>query len=303
MMSRGPTLPVAAVLLGSAAILLVVGSNDEGALRTEGSRGPPASSLAGDVPGRAPDLLRGEAEASRDRDRAETSSPDSEADRRRRHKELVGTLESLRTALAQPIKRGEADDERKRTRRRLIEALRRQAQSVEGAWALLDLLAAEQDERTAVRLGRALRNARYGEIAGELGRRAIEGSSALERRGAVIALDLRSPEQWVEPVTLAYERDADGAVREEAANVLGRALRDREQRSLHDQIRKTLVAGLDAEDPAHRLRTLTALMAEARPDAAMRERVEAMRQDEDGRVQREAAALLRVWDGQADRRR
>lgn len=281
---------MAALLLGGAAIVVLMddGEREGPSPAAESTPDDDSSALEPAEP-----LTAGPANSSPGPESVEPTDPDQSP----RVLAATGRLGELRRILAQG-RSAEADEQRDQ-RKRLIAWLRQEAQSSEGASALLDLLAREEDEATAVRIGRALRNARFDGMAADLSRRATEARGALERRGAVIALEHRSPEQWFDAVATAYRSDDDGAVREEAANVLGRALVDRMQRSHHDRIRATLATGLGSGDAEQRLRTLTALMADRTPPAELRARVQDLRDDDDPRVGREARALLRVWESRS----
>lgn len=287
-MSRGVLLLVAALLLGGAAIVMLTdGGESEGPSHATS----PARAHGNAQPKSAEPLTAGPGTSSSSR--SEPMAP-AAAEPAARLLAATERLGALRRILAQG--RLQEDGESRDERKRLIAWLRQEAQSSEGASTLLALLAREADAQTAVRLGRALRNARFDGMAADLSRRATEARGALERRGAVIALEHRPPEQWFDAVATAYRSDDDGAVREEAANVLGRALVDRMQRSHHDRIRATLATGLGSGGAEQRLRTLTALMADRTPPAELRARVQDLRDDDDPRVGREARALLRVWE-------
>lgn len=100
------------------------------------------------------------------------------------------------------------------------------------------------EEDQALELARILREAENPEVVKALRKRAVHSDSALARRGALLALEGRAPTAWWEPVTRAYKDDPDASVRQEAADVLARALANPAYRSIHAAVRMTLIQGL-----------------------------------------------------------
>ena len=60
----------------------------------------------------------------------------------------------------------------------------------------------------------------------------------------MLALEGREPEIWWEPVTRAYKDDPDASVREDAAEILARALASPRYAAIHATLRMTLIQGL-----------------------------------------------------------
>jgi len=100
------------------------------------------------------------------------------------------------------------------------------------------------EEDQALELARVLRDAGNPEVIKALRVRATRGKTAVARRGALLALEGREPSVWWEPVTRAYKDDPDAAVRQDAADLLARALANPRYASIHATLRVTLIQGL-----------------------------------------------------------
>lgn len=110
----------------------------------------------------------------------------------------------------------------------------------------------------------------------------------------MLILESRDAEHWLEPVSAAYAKDDDTAVRDEAAGVLARSLADRKHIRVHNELRSTIQGGLESEEPAERARALRAMLGDRRPGPTDLERAKSLLEDEDADVRRAAERTVRV---------
>lgn len=172
----------------------------------------------------------------------------------------------------------------------LIEALRREPAGWRTVLAAID---ASSDE-AAVALARALRYADAPGLEAALAERARAAPSPIHRLAAIVALEGREPEAWFVPVRDAFRADADARVRDEAGNVLARALADRGQSSHQAAVRDVLLADLSSSDPRQRSRAVLGFLADREAPEDVRRRLSALSADPDPTVRADVASVLRV---------
>ena len=268
-------------------------------LETEGSAAGRASPMAS---GASTALEGRETDASAGGDTT-AAGPDPRAARREQMRSGILRLgEALRNERAAEENETEAEEQaREAAWSRQVEEL---ARLVRADPMLADEMVAEMDavseDALAVRLARILRRAEHPELLQRMRTRITQGETSRARRTAMLVLESRDHELWMVPVSVAYARDEDPSVRDEAAGVLSRSLADRRHIQVHRQLRSTIQEGLTAEEPATRARALRALLGDRHPGGEDLDRAKALLQDPDPAVRREAARAVRVLESRLD---
>lgn len=108
----------------------------------------------------------------------------------------------------------------------------------------METAAVSIEERQALEFARVLRSAVHPDVVKALRVRSRRGATPLARRAALLALEGRAADDWLEPVLRAFTEDRDATVRSEAADILARALADPDWEHLHAELREVLVQGL-----------------------------------------------------------
>jgi len=304
-MGKRGWLLAALAALGIAAIVAAVLPDRDGEPRAE--EASPASA----PPTRGPDrLLEGDANGPEQADAAGTDSDADSADggasgsrsplQAKRRDALLEGITKLGAALSveREVEETESEEEekiREAAWSRMIDELagmvRSDPQLADEMLAQMDAL---EDEAHAVRLARILRRANHPELLQAMHARVTGGDTPMKRRTAMLILESRDQEHWLEPVSGAYRKDADDSVRDEAAGVLSRSLADRKHIEVHTAMRDTIQSGLDAPEPAERVRALKAMLGDRRPGPSDLERAKALLDDDDEGVKQAAARTVRV---------
>lgn len=108
----------------------------------------------------------------------------------------------------------------------------------------METAVASTEERQALEFARVLRAAVHPDVVKALRVRSRKGATPLARRAALLALEGRDADVWLEPVIRAFTEDRDPSVRSEAADILARALADPAWADLHAELRGVLIQGL-----------------------------------------------------------
>ncbi len=215
---------------------------------------------------------------------------------------LLQEIEELEAVLAQERERERAETAREEQVREaawsrriddLVAKVRADARQADVMVAEMD---ATGNEALAIRLARILRRAEHPELLEAMQERVTKGESPMQRRTAMLVLETRDAELWLEPVSQAYASDADASVRDEASGVLARSLADRKHITVHDRMRVTIQERLDSDEPRDRVRALQAMLGDRRPRPADLARAKAMLKDEDESVRAAAKRTVRVLE-------
>jgi len=184
-----------------------------------------------------------------------------------------------------------AEDALAAQRTALIEALRAAPALAEVLWSEVEAARGEE----ALALGRILRFSRAPGLGARLARRARHAQGAAQREAALVALEGRAADLWLEPVTAAFVEDADAGVRKRASEVLGHALADRMYLPEREALRAPLLEAAQARDPQRRRLAIAALGLDAHPEDGDLERMRALAaSDPDPDVRRAALAASRM---------